>query len=165
MSFSVANHQHDSTSNRSQKKMWSTIQNQDQRHQRVHVRVNCVDAQWSVRSVQPLPPVFTGWFRTFLQTWPKKKWQSSSSATTVACARQVQTDLSFVVASLSQFHRLHSEWVNNDQCDGNQCCPGVRRSLHRPFSCHQADACASLLLLVTVHLATVPSPPGVEPAP
>ena len=78
---------------------------------RVHVRVNCVDAQWSVQSVQPLPPVFTGWFRTFLQTWPKKKWQSSSSATTVACARQVKNDLSFVVASLSQFHRLHSEWV------------------------------------------------------
>ena len=33
------------------------------------------------------------------------------------------------------------------------------------FSCHLADACASLLLLVTVHLAAVPSPPGVEPAP
>ena len=36
--------------------------------------------------------------RSFLQTWPKKKW--------VACARQVQTR---VVASLSQFHRLHHE--------------------------------------------------------
>ena len=28
--------------------------------------------------------VFTGWFRSFLQTWLKKKWQGSSSATTVA---------------------------------------------------------------------------------
>ena len=54
---------------------------------------------------------------------------------------------------------------SNDQCDCNQCCPGARGSLHRPFSCHQADACASMLLLVTVHLAAVPSPPGVEPAP
>ena len=27
--------------------------------------------------------------RSFLQTWPKKKWQSSSLVTTVACATQV----------------------------------------------------------------------------
>ena len=111
VSFSVANHQHDSTSNRSQKKLWCTIQNQDQRHQRERscpCQLRPCTVFCSIRAA--LAPVFTGQFRTFLQTWPKK-WQSSSSATTVACARQVQTGLSFVVASLSKFHHLHSEWV------------------------------------------------------
>ena len=31
-----------------------------------------------------LAPVFTGRFRSFLHTWLKRKWQDSSSATTVA---------------------------------------------------------------------------------
>ena len=104
--------QHDSTSNRSQKKLWCTIQNQDQRHQRARscpCQFRPCTVFCSIRAA--LAPVFNGQFRTFLQTWPKKKWQSSSSATTVACARQVQTDLSFVVASLSKFHHLHSDWV------------------------------------------------------
>ena len=33
----------------------------------------------------------------FLQTWPKKKWQGSSSVTTVACARQVLYDTSLAL--------------------------------------------------------------------
>ena len=123
---------------------------------RVHVRVNCVGAQCSVRSV-------TGRFRTFLHGRRRsgkvrrrpRQWHVQGRFRLIyhllllLCPSSIACTLS----------------VSNDQCDGNQCCPSVRGSRHRPFSCHQADACASLLLLVTVHLAAVPSPPGVEPAP
>ena len=53
---------------------------------------------------------------------------------------------------------------SSDQCDCNRSCPSFQGSLHRPFSCLHTDACAMLLLLVTMHLAAVPSPPGVESA-
>ena len=66
-----------------------------------------------------------------------------------------RTVVSMCLYVIRQFH---------DQCDGNQCCPGFRGCLRSPFFCHPTDACARLLLLVTVHFATVPSPSGVEPA-
>ena len=40
--------------------------------------------------------------RSFLQTWPNKKWQGSSSATTVACARQVLYDTSLALNIITE---------------------------------------------------------------
>ena len=48
----------------------------------MHVPKPCVSKQKDVSSCRfPI--------RSFLQTWPKKKWQDSSSSTTMACARHV----------------------------------------------------------------------------
>ena len=54
---------------------------------------------------------------SLLQTWPKKKWQGSSSATTVACARQVLYDTSLALNHCRSLSRVdeettaHNEWV------------------------------------------------------
>ena len=131
---------------------------------RVHVRVNCVHAQCSVRSVQPLLLCSlassehsckhgrrrSGKVRRRPRPWHVQgRFRLIYHLLLLLCPSSITCTLS----------------GSNDQCDGNRCCRRVRGSLYRPFSCHQADACASLLLLVTVHLAAVPSPPGVEPAP
>ena len=151
MSFSVANHQHDSTSKSLSKKLWCTIQNQDQGHQRPRscpcqlrrctvfcsIRTNMAEEEVGKVRRRPRQWHVQGRFRLIYHLL------------LLLCPSSIACTLS----------------GSNDQCDGNECCPSVRGSRHRPFSCHQADACASLLLLVTVHLAAVPSPPGVEPAP
>ena len=147
------------------KKLWSQSRTRiSVTSARVHVRVNCVGAQCSVRSVQPLllcsladseHSCNHGRRRSGKVRRRPRPWHVQGRYRLVYHLLLLLRPSS-IACTLSG---------SNDQCDGNQCCPGVRGSRHRPFSCHQADACATLLLLVTVHLAAVPSPPGVEPAP
>ena len=93
-----------------------------QRHQaRVHVRVNRVDAQCSFRQKRCRQKSFL--VRSFLQTWPKKKWgglcKAYSERVIICCC--------FLVPVPSLALRIGS----NEQCDGNQCCPSFGGSLRK----------------------------------
>ena len=59
---------------------------------------------------------------SFLQTWPKNKWQGSSSATTVACARQVLHDTSLALNIITDHC---PEWMKKQlhATNGFESCP------------------------------------------
>ena len=166
MSFSVANHQHDSTSNRSQKK---TVVHNPEPGSASPARAFMSVSIASMHSVlfDPCSPLLLCSLASSEHSCKHGR-RRSGKVRRRPRPWYVQGRFRLIYHLLLLLRPSSIACTlsgSNDQCDGNQCCPGVRRSLHRPCSCHQADARASLLLLVTVHLAAVPLPPGVEPAP